>query len=276
MTIAEALVEVKAAFAPRPLPTGVHYCTHCLEEREMARILATPYSELTPADIDHPLLWSAYWTWGDWPSLAYYVPRLLEFYYEGALGDDEMLFSRLLLAAHPDRYEDPARERPLLEYLAEPMRPEERSSIFRFVQAVLEARLQTPDFTTATGNRGEEREPDDLSFTVDQVAATVGFLAAFDAPIAPLLERWKASENAVARGHLCLLIARCLAADTGRAALGNSYLDRLAPLPENRNALDALLFGEAAWAYLVDHLDDARLFGPDRATGVDAAFSTSG
>jgi hypothetical protein len=255
----KALARVREVFSGRPLPVGVDYCHHCLSEEEMAELLRTPYEQLTPEQLEHPVLWNAYWTWGDWPSLAYYVPRLLEFYIANQL-DEEMLFYKLVLAARPELFDRPAGSPPVMDAIGETMRAEERRSLFDLVQAVLEMRLQHLDL--AAGCRQEPSDP-------VSVPATVAFLAALDAPIAPFLERWTRSDTLAARLHLCLLMGHHLLDDgSGQRALGNSYLDRMEPLPENQTALDELLSPAVIADYLVEHLG----IWPDTLEELHAAF----
>ena len=106
-----ALMCVKRAFAkyPKPLHVDFCHCNVCSSDEDMARLFAIPYDHLTPQNL-RTILWDAFWTWGDWPDLAFYVPRLLKFYAEAHrdFHDGDMLFYKLILTSHPELYENAA------------------------------------------------------------------------------------------------------------------------------------------------------------------------
>ena len=80
--VAEALARVKEVFSHRRKPLSISHCRMCYTDEEVTRFLAISYGRLTPEDL-RPIYWDAYVCWGTWPQVAYYVPRLLELYWEG-------------------------------------------------------------------------------------------------------------------------------------------------------------------------------------------------
>ena len=168
-----------------------------------------------------------------------------------------MLFYKLLVAAHPDM--DTASGRTAITYVVEPMTTAERGGIFEFFLAVLEERLHSmsqDDFANA--------EPSEI----------LAFLAALDAPVAPLLQRWQSSENVTARTNLgILMINYTLNNSEKEPILGNSYLGKkFRLLPENQLALDALFAPQNVAAFLTENVALLESIGPDWQTGVGAAF----
>ncbi len=254
--LVDALAQVKVVFASRPKPLTVNYCRcpSCFTEDDMERLFAIPYDELTYDDLNL-ILWKSYTTWGDWPDLAYYVPRLLSLYADPAINFfDDMLLHKLMIAAHPELCWGLGGKRET-DFVKEPMHPSERQAVFQFFKAVLEVGLNKSPY-------GELNVPE-----------LIAFLAVCDLPLAPILNSWKESASTLARGNLCLFMADyALHNSPRRPLLTNTYLDKVGFLPENQAALDALLAPANVAAYLLDHAADAELMGPDWETGIGAAF----
>ena len=252
-----ALAQVKTVFAVRPKPLNVNYCLcpSCFTEADMNRLFAIPYGELTYDDLNR-ILWKSFTTWGDWPDLAYYVPRLLGLYADPAVRftDDDMLLHKLMIAAHPELCWGLG-GKPETDFVKEPMSPSERQTVFEFFKTVLEVGLNTSPY-------GELDVPE-----------LVALLAVCDVPLAPTLNSWQQSASPLARGNLCLFMADyVLHHSTRRPLLTNTYLDKVVFLPENQAALDALLAPANIAAYLLEYATDADLLGPDWETGIGAAF----
>lgn len=221
----------------------------------MQRFLRKAPEELTPDDLE-PILWKSYTTWGDWPSFAFYVPRLLEFYAQDRLSDAEMLFHKLLWPARPELIKTEWSSDPLL-YVGERMHLEERRAIFEFVQAVARAEIQRPDTDSK----------------LCRVQEAFAFLATFDTPIAPLIEVWKREQEPWGCGRFCLLVAECaLRYDPARPMVETPYAGAVPVLPENAEALAALVNPAFVAPYLAEHADSAALFGPEYETEVGIAF----
>ena len=255
-TQAEVEAEVQQVFASRPRPYRVTYCTHCFDPHEMNAFLVTKPERL-PADRLESVLFDAYWTWGDWPALAHYVPRLLELYAQSALSDAEMLFYKFLLAARPELLTTGSSPEQIRNVLGEVMRPAERRAIFRFVRCVADAAMAEPD----------------LSLGIDPVREAFAFLAAFAAPISPVMEAWKHSRNAVVRGRYCLFLAEwALRYDATTPVLEQTYLERLTPHHGNVWALERLVAPAAVEAYLSTHLHELEPFDPDLQSTVGVAL----
>jgi hypothetical protein len=124
-----ALEEVRRVFAARPVPLDVGYCTHCYSKPEMEYLLRTPAQQLTSNELRGPL-WDAYHTWGDWPGLAYFLPRILDLYLLNELDEEEMLFAELAIASRPELQPD-AR-------VAESMAEDERQALHALLLGWLE------------------------------------------------------------------------------------------------------------------------------------------
>jgi hypothetical protein len=240
-----AIAEAWEVFSAHPHPLDdPSYWVHIVETDEMNEILRQDRHELT-AEALSPILCGAFLTWGDWPSLAYFMPRMLELYAEHRIDDD--LFDKLLLASHPER-----------GYVKEPVTPAERRSIFRVVSAVADVEMEYP-FPCMDWTR---------------VYEALCFLAGFDAPIAALLERWKALPHPVARGRVGALVADHALhyePEAGTVRLNLFHFPHLAILPENRSAMEELASPEFVAAYLAEHAGDAALFGSDYETAFDWA-----
>jgi hypothetical protein len=250
-----ALEQLQEAFSRRPLPSNVSYCPCCFEAAWMESFLRKAPSELTPEDLNS-ILWDAYLTWGNWPSFAFYVPRLLELYALDRLPDADMLFYKLLWAARPELLEQKLGAPPM-GYIEEAMQLAERSGIFQFVQAAARAEMRNPDVTEGT----------------DRIHEALSFLAAFDAPIAPLIEDWKSAQEPIARGRFCLLLTDyTLQYDPAEPLVENTYLGTVPVLRENIDALASLVDPEFVAGYLVEHAASAALFGGEDETYVGLAF----
>lgn len=247
----EALAEVRRVFGKRPKPARLDCCLHCFTQKEIDHLLHTPSEQLTADDLHRPL-WKAYTTWGDWPTLAYYVPRLLEHYLAGELMDEEMLYTKLLLASRPQLERN--------YHVGEPMSAAEAAALFWFLEACLCDRAYAA-----------VRE-DDWS---DGLVELFGVVAALGPPLEPLIRGWKAGEP-YERGLWCGLLASLIR--TGyrwNRLLPNTYLPKLRATPENEEALLVELAAEPATLYLLDHLDEAQLFGSDLLEVVERAVGIS-
>ena len=253
----QALEQVRIAFADRAMPANASYCPCCHDDAKMQRLLNTPAENLPAEDLNF-LVWDAYWTGMDWPSLAYYIPAIsCSFAARDCEIEGDMLFYKLLLAAYPDTLASSGRI--ARAFTAEPMNAAERRSIFDFFLAALEERLNTmsqEDYANA------------------ELSEILGFLAAFDTPIEPLLQRWQASENVTARTNLGLLMINYTLNNSEREPiLSNSYMGKkLRLLPENQAALDALFAPQNVAAFLTENAALLESIGPDWKTGVGAAF----
>lgn len=255
-SLAKAEAELRQVFGSRPRPYNVQYCTHCFEPREMAEVLITKPEQLAAERLES-VVFNAYWTWGDWPSLAHYVPRLLALHTRGELSDAEMLFYKLLLAARPELLTTGSAPEQVRNVLGEVMRPEERRAIFEFVRSVADGAMADPD----------------LSLGVDRVREAFSFLAAFAAPISPVVEAWKGSRNGVVRGRYCVFLAEwALRYDPAARVLEQTYLDRLSPHRGNVWALIRLVEPSAVEAYLSAHLPEVEPFDADLQSTVGVAL----
>jgi hypothetical protein len=167
-----------------------------------------------------------------------------------------MLFHKLLWAARPELVQEQLFAESL-DHIREPMHPDERSSIFRFVQSVARAEMRNPD--TIRGNY--------------HALEALSFLAPFDTPVAPLIEAWKAETEPVARGRFCLLLAEYIFTyEPASPMVRNCYTGDVPILPDNAKAMAAMVIPGFVAAYLAEHADCAALFGGEYETGVAAAF----
>ena len=251
--VAAALTALRQAFEFRPQPIAAEYCPCCHDKAEMDAILRSDPEDLTEEPL-RKIVWDAYWTWGNWPSLAFYVPRLLELCAENAFRDGDILRHKLYIAAHPNARKafsgDP------LGYLDEAMRPHEQQAIFRFCGAMLTAQMCDRD---SPCYRGDLREWFD-------------FLAIFGAPVQPLLEQWSRSDDPYCRGRFGVVLADLALTLDGRFQVDTTHLNRLQYLPENREAVAQFITPGYVAAYLSDHADDMALAATDEKDYVDLAF----
>ena len=242
-----ALKQVEAAFAGRSQPRAIPHCTMCYKEDEIARFLSIPYPHLTVEDL-RPILWNGYMCWGTWPEIAYYVPRLLEFYYRDAIPDEEQFYAKLLLAVRPE-----LGMRIGIPDIGEKMTAAERSSVFQFVMVVLEDRLVA------------ETEYDRTWILLE----TLAFLTAFEEPIEPLLTRLAESDQPRIRANFCLLLAEMTLSP---GSFSNAWMDTLTVLPENEKALDRFFSASYVVNYLLLHVEEVSLFGKEAEAEVAFAF----
>jgi hypothetical protein len=222
----------------------------------MTAFLATPPEQLPPEQL-HSVLMSAYWTWGDWPALAHYVPRMLDLCLECGVWawDAEALFHKLLLAARPELLTS-STVPGALDVLGEPMRPEERDVLFRYACAATGWLMADPD-PSAKGERVRE---------------FFAFLVAFDARLPAVLERWKSSRSALIRARYCLLLAEwVLITDGNPEIVPQSYLEQLTPAEANRAAFGRMLDPAAVEAHLSGHLPEVELLDPDLQSTIGVA-----
>lgn len=254
--LSDALNVIRQVFSARPRPYTVQYCTHCFDPRQMSEFLVTKPEQL-PVDRLESVLFDAYWTWGDWPALAHYVPRLLELYSREELSDPEVLFYKLLLAARPELIPNASTPKQVLEILGEVMRPEERKAIFQFLWAATH----------------EAMKDQDLTIGVSRILEAFTFLAAFAGPIAPVIDAWKQSRNAIVRGRYTLFLAEwALRYDPAERVLEHTYLDRLTPYRGNAWVLGCLAEPAAVEEHLAQHLRDVECFDPDLQSTVGVAL----
>jgi hypothetical protein len=234
-----ALAEVRSVFASRPRPYGVSYCTHCFSKQEMDAFLATP-----PGDLDSNDFWqilaSCYGTWGDWPALAHYVPRLLELCARGGL-DVSSLFMPFVEAAPPRR--DPANVE--TDPDSETMLSEEYQAIFQFFAVLVHREMENPS----------------PKFDLHDLFGLVEFLAAFHPGLVSLIDKWRASPIPIVRGRFCHVLAS-LAVGPREVGWGHFHChiaERTYFLPENGEALAGLLDPQFVADYLLAHADEATL-----------------
>lgn len=222
----------------------------------MQRLLHTCPSEISDYELEYPLLVKSYTTGLDWPSLAYYIPEILTRRAAGKYFDEDMLLYKLMLATRPDL--EFSRGAKVSDYTRENMNPAERDAVLAYVQAIFDIRLHTLSYS--------EEE--------DEFHELLAFLINFDSPIAPLLERWKQTDDLQARVNLCLFVTDYLLHySDGRRFITGTYYDRdTAPLPENQAALDALLAPETAANLLMECAESVETVGPEWQTGIGAAF----
>ena len=244
--VGQAFQQVQNAFAGRGKSRVIPHCRMCYSDEKIAHLLSKPYPQLTVEDL-HPILWDGYLCWGTWPQIAYYVPRLLEFYCEDAIPDNDQLYAKLLLAVRPELELSVG-----IPDIGEKMTVEERESVFHFVSTVLESRLSM------------ETECDRTWTMIE----TLGFLTAFDQPIQPLLTALETSESQWTRANVCLFLADNT---LSREPFSNMWLRNLTMLPENEKALSLFLASSHVANYLSRHSDDAALFGKYREA--DAKFA---
>ncbi len=242
-----ALARVRHVFAARQPPTHLEYCAHCYSKREMAHLLQTPPHQLT-GDVLRGPLWDAYHQWGDWPSLAYYLPRIFDLYLAGEMDEEEMLFAKLVIGTRPELQPD-AR-------VTEPMSEEERRALHAFLIAWVETR------------RAEAYERTEWP---EGLAERFAIAAALDGPIRELVLRWKEGEPHD-RAFWCGILTGFLERDyASKRALPNLYLDGMTAHPENEALLLAEADPEAAIVYLVNHLEAVPLYGDELLVRVEKA-----
>ena len=238
--------QVQNAFAGRSKPRFIPHCKACYTEEEIAHLLSIPYSLLTVKDL-RPILWDGYTCWGTWPQIAYYVPRLMEFYNESLIPDEDQLYAKLLLAVRSELELSVG-----IPEIGEEMTAEERRSVFSFVAAVLENRL------------AEEVEYDKAWVLFE----TLGFLSAFDQPIEPFLTKLENSLNQRLRANVCLLLADYTLSPE---PFKNMWLKSLTPLAENEKTLGFFFSPSHVVSYLSHHAGDVAMFGEDREATVNLA-----
>jgi hypothetical protein len=237
-------------------PFDVAYCEHCFEAEEMRRFLHTDPAELNE-ELDR-ILRKAYTTWGDWPSLAYYVPQLLERHLTEGIWWD-MLFYKLLWAARPGtipRFD--------LSCIGRSMRDDERRVIFEAVAA----------------GACCDMESHRLSGREDRALEALCFLAAFDEPVAPLIQEWRDHESALVRGRLChmlagLVLEPAVARLIARGMAENTYSGEVPILPENVETMQSLVSPGFIAGYLAEHTEEAALFGEGDLSWIEMAFDWS-
>ena len=248
--VAESLDSVRKAFAPRPVPVDAPYCFHCKPEEEVRRMMSTRPENLSEEDL-WSIIWDAYYTGVDWPSLAYFIPHNLELYAKKRGPDNEMLLAKLHMASRPG----------VSAFVDEVMTDSERRAVFHCITTILEVQV--------------ESKPYDHIWD-PTVAQVVGFLASFDEPIQPFLNRWMRSEVPLARANLCVLISRCtLANGPYWHALENNYGEKARPLSTNQDALDEILDPRFVAEYLLENSEAVKLLGPELTYEVDLAFSAA-
>lgn len=247
-----AFERVERVFSARPKPLSVPHCGMCCTTQEVTELLRIPYPMLTVAALQ-PILWNAFMCWGTWPEVAFYVSRLLEFYAEEALPDDDDLYTILLLAARPElglSIGEPT--------VGETMTPKERASVFAYIAAVLESRL------------GQEAVED----RTWKMHEAISFLAAFDQPLGPVLRRLEASRNSRVRANVCLFLTDRVWSPAGTFDLPplGSRLKTMTPLPENEAALAGFFGASHVADYLGRHLEDTAIFGSARQAEAEMAL----
>ena len=258
ITVEAALEQVRIAFAERTMPVGASYC-HCDacsdEHDSRERILHSVPVDLSDDDLEM-LLRTAYWTGLNWPALSYYIPEMMTRVKLYGTMEAGMLLYKLMLATRPDLIMTSGGS--VSNFIDESMNPAERESIFSYVQAIFDIRLHTLPY--------QDNE--------DEFHEILAFLINFDSPIAPLLERWKQTDDLQARVNLCLFVTDYLLHySDGRRFITGTYYDRdTAPLPENQAALDALLAPETAANLLMECAESVETVGPEWQTGIGAAF----
>ncbi len=245
--VGKAFERVKSAFAGRSKPRFIPHCKMCYTDDEIAHLLSIPYPRLTLEDL-RPILWDGYMCWGTWPQIAYYVPRLLEFYDESIIPDEDQLYAKLLLAVRPELKLSVG-----IPDIEEEMTAEERKSVFKFIAVVLENRL------------AEDVEYDKAWI----MSETLGFLSAFDQPIEPVLAKLENSGNQRIRANVCLILAdNTLSPEP----FSNMWLKSLTLLPENETTLNSFFSASHVVSYLSRHAGDVAMFGKDREANIDFAF----
>ncbi|MBC7528699.1 MAG: hypothetical protein H7308_14280 [Chthonomonadaceae bacterium] len=243
--VRKAFERVERAFAHYPKPSRISHCTLCYTEEKIANFLAIPTDQLRGNDFDR-ILYDLLTCWGDREEVAYYVPTLLKFFEREELVDEERLYERLLphlnsrLGLSFSRYD---------EWLSD----EERKSVFLFVAAVAEEKL----------SKAKEY---DFSGDISEVMA---FLSAFDAPIAPLLERLANSPVSSVRAHFAFFIAKHVEAPS---TLVNLYMMSFIRIPENEETLRAYFSGCFVADYLLANTEAVDQMGEEAQRDRDTAF----
>lgn len=243
-SVAEAFAHVRAVFSARHKPASIFHCSQCYTEQDIAGFLSIPDAQLTPKDLG-PILWDAHCVWGTWLQIAHYIPRLLEFYQQKLIFDEEAFYARLLFTVRPDLADAVLRAE-------EKMTREERRSIFAFVQAVQESRIAE----------------DAPGFSMWRFSEGLAFLAAFETPLAPFLLRLQNSKRRQVRANLCAFLA---AQTLDRQPFEIMALPKFSLIPENQAALDEFLAAPSVAAYLRDHAADVSLFSPEQQADIALA-----
>lgn len=103
-TFEHAIERLYAAFADIPKPRHIDGCAHCLDDKGIDRLLATPPRALSPNDLS-PYASSAFLTVGDVADYLYFLPRILEI---SAIDDswwpDPEVTGRAIRSAKPDSW----------------------------------------------------------------------------------------------------------------------------------------------------------------------------
>lgn len=97
-----AIERLYAAFADIPKPKHIDGCSHCLDAKEIDKLLALRLREISPSDLA-PYASSAFLTVGDVEDYLYFLPRILEV---SAMDDlwwpDPEVTGRAIRSAKPD------------------------------------------------------------------------------------------------------------------------------------------------------------------------------
>jgi hypothetical protein len=261
--LAEALLGVYRAL-DRPVPLDVRYChcSSCYPGETMSRILRTPYRELASREL-YSILFDAHRLWGDWPDLAYYIPRMLECgYVERTYVDwEELLFEKLLQASRSDA-EFWGEER---RYFAvrSPMLPEERRSLARFFQTYLGLWVGMAGVPYGAWQAPEGR----------CLVRQIGFLAAFDEPVEPFLVNWRESPYPEARASYSLLLAELVLQQWSERRVFPDIGGRNpTALPLNEAFLLETLRPARVALYLAREAESAQLLPPGKRQMIELAF----
>jgi hypothetical protein len=76
-TLEQAIERLYAAFAEIPKPKRIDGCSHCLNAKEIDKLLASRLCDISPSDLA-PYASSAFLTVGDVGDYLYFLPRILE------------------------------------------------------------------------------------------------------------------------------------------------------------------------------------------------------
>lgn len=261
--LAEALLGVYRAL-DRPVPRDVSYChcPSCFPGDTMPQILRTPYRELACDDL-YSIVFNAHILWGDWPDLAYYIPRMLECgcVEQSYLDWEELLFERLLQASRTDAEFWGEKRR----YFAvrSPMLPEERRSLARFFQTYLGSWVGMAGVPYGTWQAPEG----------SCLARQIGFLAAFDEPLEPFLVNWRESPHPEARASYALLLAELVLQQwSERRVFPEISCRNPTALPLNEAFLLETLRPARVAPYLTREAESAQLLPPGQRQLIELAF----
>ncbi len=128
-TLEQAIEQLYAAFEGVPKPQQIDGCPHCIDEKGIDKLLATPLRQLSPDDLS-AYAFSAFLTVGDKADYLYFLPRILEI----SITDDSWVpdvevTGRAIRAAEPESWT-----------------LNQRTALLNFLEAVINTAIQSGEY----------------------------------------------------------------------------------------------------------------------------------